>query len=83
MTVRERGRPVGAAALSTGADVVGVSCVVSHGQDPDATWAAVVHAATQLFPGRLLVGYESGEDLDAARRAGFTPTGPVRIWHRP
>jgi hypothetical protein len=32
-------------------------------------------------PSRLdLVGYEAGEDLEAATAAGFLSTGPLRVW---
>ena len=34
------------------------------------------------FPGRRLVGFEHGEALDAARAAGFTTTGALRVWVR-
>ena len=27
-----------------------------------------------------LLGYERGDGLDAARRYGFTPLGPLRVW---
>jgi hypothetical protein len=34
------------------------------------------------FPGLPLVGYESGDELKAARRAGFEVGDPLRIWVR-
>ena len=81
--VREGARLAAGAVLSCGTDVVGVSNVFSDGPAPAATWRLVVAAAAQLFPGRDLVGYEHGEDLAAARGAGFAPVGDLRIWHRP
>ncbi|MFI8338546.1 hypothetical protein ACIF8W_00430 [Streptomyces sp. NPDC085639] len=36
----------------------------------------------RAVPGLDVVGYEHGEDLEAAVRAGFTPIGPVRVWLR-
>ena len=46
--------------------------------DPDAGLRAVA----ALRPGLPIVGYERGEDLAAARRAGFTVLAPLRIWAR-
>jgi hypothetical protein len=45
-------------------------------------WAGVVRAVASLRPGLPIVGYERGEDLAAARRAGFTVLGSLRIWAR-
>jgi hypothetical protein len=45
-------------------------------------WEGVVRAVAELRPGLPIVGYERGEDLAAARRAGFTVLGPLRIWAR-
>ena len=41
----------------------------------------LLHAAV-IRPGLPIVGYERGEDLAAARQAGFTVLGPLRIWAR-
>ena len=43
-------------------------------------WRAAVDSIAGRYPGLPLVGYESGDDLAAARRAGFTSTGPLRVW---
>lgn len=64
--------------LGTGA----VSVSNLWADDPDRVWAEVVSAAGALFPGRALVGYESGADLECARAAGFTAVGPQRVWVR-
>jgi len=45
-------------------------------------WTELVSAATGLFPGRALVGYESGADLESALTAGFAICGPQRVWIR-
>lgn len=36
--------------------------------------------AAGLFPGCALVGYERGEHLETALRAGFTTIGALRVW---
>ena len=44
--------------------------------------ADAVAAVSARFPGLPLVGYEHGDSLAAARRAGFSPIGPLRVWLR-
>ncbi|MFJ3882232.1 hypothetical protein ACIPW5_32900 [Streptomyces sp. NPDC090077] len=78
---RSGARITAGAVVSTGGGVVGVSNVFAHDDaDADATWAAALDAAARHWPGLPVVGYEHGEDLDTAVRAGFTPLGPLRIW---
>jgi hypothetical protein len=36
--------------------------------------------ASSLFPGRALVGYESGDELIRAERHGFERIGRLRVW---
>ncbi|MET8528970.1 hypothetical protein [Micromonospora sp. NPDC005172] len=73
----DRGAVVGGAVLS-GDDPVGVSNLFSSTDDPDEIWRAVVVTR----PDVPLVGYESAPDLPPARRAGFIPAGPLRVWLR-
>ncbi|MGC4769832.1 hypothetical protein ACLQ25_12770 [Micromonospora sp. DT44] len=73
----ENGTVIGGAVVS-GDDPCGVSNLFSSTDDADEIWRAVVVAR----PGVLLVGYESAPDLPPARRAGFLPLGPLRVWLR-
>jgi hypothetical protein len=41
-----------------------------------------VAIAADVFPGRDLVGYELGADLDAAMAVGFLAIGPLQVWIR-
>lgn len=78
---RDGARITAGAVLSTGGGVVGVSNLFAHDEaDADAAWAAALDAAARHWPELPVVGYEHGEDLDTAVRAGFTPLGPLRIW---
>ncbi|WP_345201963.1 hypothetical protein [Streptomyces lavendulae] len=84
---RSGGRIVAGAVASAGGGVVGVSNLFTADgpeSDPagavDAAWAAVLGAVAARWPGLPVVGYEHGEDLEAAVRAGFTPIGPLRVW---
>jgi len=62
------------------AGVAGVSNLFVRGADPDLVWAGASAAVSARFPGLPLVGYEQGEDLEFARRAGFVTAGPLRVW---
>ncbi|MGW7435236.1 hypothetical protein [Streptomyces sp. NPDC054849] len=81
LAARAGGRIVAGAVASTGGGVVGLSNLFAHdGAGTDAAWAGALAAITARWPDLPVVGYEHGEDLDAALRAGFTPIGPLRIW---
>jgi hypothetical protein len=60
-------------------DVVGLSNLSDGGSDD--AWAGAIRALARCWPGLPLVGYERGEDLSAAHRAGFASIGPLRVWH--
>lgn len=78
---RTGGRIVAGAVANRSGSVVGVSNLFAH-QDTAvaATWAGTLAAVAARWPGLPVVGYESGDDLDAALRAGFTALGPLRVW---
>jgi hypothetical protein len=71
---------VSGAVLSYGAEVVGVSNLFAENGDLDTAWTNAVAAAATYFPRTPIVGYESGDDLAAARRNGFEVLGPLRVW---
>ncbi|MFE9122979.1 hypothetical protein [Streptomyces sp. NPDC007172] len=79
----ERGEATAGAVASRSGDVVGISNLYAVDGDQDAAWAGCLATVARLWPGREVVGYESGDDLTAALRAGFTPAGPLRVWLRP
>lgn len=69
--------PTAGAVLHLGTGAAAVTNVWSTGGD---VWDDLVHNATATWPGRALVGYESGADLDAALAAGFEDVGPQLVW---
>ncbi|OKK16485.1 hypothetical protein AMK09_22330 [Streptomyces sp. CB02488] len=72
---------VTAGAVASRSDqVVGVSNVFALNGGPDAAWPVVLEAVHSLFPTAPVVGYEHGDELEAALRHGFEPIGPLRIW---
>ncbi|MCY0940315.1 hypothetical protein [Streptomyces antarcticus] len=75
------GRIVAGAVVNRTGPVVGVSNLFARGDTPvGAAWAGTLAAVAARWPGLPVVGYESGDDLDAALRAGFTTLGPLRVW---
>ncbi|MEV8320211.1 hypothetical protein AB0Q95_39285 [Streptomyces sp. NPDC059900] len=76
---RCEGRIVAGAVASRSASVVGVSNLFTSA-DEESAWAGVLTEAARLWPGLPVVGYESGDSLEAAVRQGFTPVGPLRVW---
>jgi hypothetical protein len=60
--------------------IVGLSNVVAEAADEVAVWHDLEAIAAREFPGVPLVGYESDDDLEAARKAGFEVGDPLRIW---
>ncbi|MGP3689347.1 hypothetical protein ACTVZO_32400 [Streptomyces sp. IBSNAI002] len=74
----------GAVAHRGSGAVVGLSNLFAHedadAADADAAWAGALTAIAARRPDLPVVGYESGDGLDAAVRAGFTPIGPLRVW---
>lgn len=80
---RAGGRIVAGAALHTDGGVVGVSNLFARdGAGADTAWAGALAATAARRPDLPVVGYEHGEDLDTALRAGFTAVGPLRVWLR-
>jgi hypothetical protein len=82
LACRRDGAQVGGAIAYTAGGVTGISNVFKSGIADDPLWAGAVRAIARVRPGLPVVGYERGEDLAAARRAGFTVLGPLRIWAR-
>jgi hypothetical protein len=74
---------VGSLRVNRTGDDIGLSNVETKGATSEQElWQWLVAVVGDRYPGLDLVGYESGSMLDAARAAGFTPIGPLRIWVR-
>jgi len=63
-------------------NVVGLTNVVADSADETAVWHDLAAISARQFPGLPLVGYESDDDLEAARKAGFEIGDPLRVWVR-
>lgn len=83
-TVLERvedGDVTGGAVARLGSGAVEVSNI--HGLGGHAIdWLELATAVAAHFPGRPIVGFEHGADLEAALVGGFQPVGELRIWAR-
>jgi hypothetical protein len=62
--------------------VVGLSNVVADAADAVAVWRSLILLAARTFPRLPLVGYESGNELQAATAAGFEAGDKLRVWVR-
>jgi hypothetical protein len=82
LACRRAGSLLGGAIAYTADGVTGISNVFTSGIANETLWVSAARAVGTLRPGLPIVGYESGEDLATARRAGFTVLGPLRIWAR-
>src|SRR5262249_15319801 len=60
--------------------MVGLSNVVADAADEVAVWHDLAAISAREFPGLPVVGYESGDDLEAAHKAGFEVGDPLRVW---
>ena len=77
------GRPIVAAPRRVAArdrGAVGLTNVFTRTANPERARRAAVSAASELFPGVPIVGYESGDELATAHRHGFVSLGPLRVW---
>jgi hypothetical protein len=77
------GALVGGAILNRGAGVIGMSNVFALPPWRDAVWRDLPAQAARLFGDGMLVGYETGADLDRAAAGGFEAIGALRVWSRP
>lgn len=75
-------RLVAGAVLTCSERAVGLSNFFADPEMVSASWAGCLALASTLFADAVLVGYESGGALDAARAHGFTDAGPLRVWIR-
>jgi hypothetical protein len=71
---------VAGAVLNRSDTVVGISNVFTTVGGIDELWTGCLAAVGRHVPDTPIVGYESGAALDAARRHGFGPLGPLRVW---
>jgi hypothetical protein len=62
--------------------VVGLSNLFTVSADIDQAWSGAAATLSTVFPDLPLVGYERGEDLGPAHRAGFVSVAPLRVWLR-
>ncbi|MBW9055120.1 hypothetical protein [Rhizobium mesosinicum] len=76
----EHGKPIGGGILNRAAGVVGLSNLFAEGRHGETIRRGLIAQAAELYPREPLAGYEHGDDLDEALRAGFELLGPLRVW---
>lgn len=73
---------VAGAVLHRSSEVVGISNVFTGTEVASTSWEGCLALAETIFPGAILVGWETGDALAAARSHGFASAGPLRVWLR-
>ncbi|BCJ27884.1 hypothetical protein [Actinocatenispora sera] len=73
----------GGAVANRSAGSIGISNLYASTGDPASVWRGAVATAYEIFEPLPVVGYEHGDDLAAAVRAGCTPLTDLRIWLNP
>jgi hypothetical protein len=76
------GEIVAGAVVCVADGVVGLSNVFGPDDERPQTWGDAVRTIVERDPSQVIVGYEAGDDLAAARSCGFEAVGPLRVWHR-
>jgi hypothetical protein len=80
---RATGPIVAVAVANRSGDVVGLSNLFARKVCEEPVWPSCVRQVQELFPGRPIVGYEQGADLESALALGFELIGPLAVWLRP
>jgi hypothetical protein len=78
VSIQGEGGIAGGGILNRGAEVVGLSNL--FGSEIDLVWRSLTAVVGEIFPDLPLVGYEHGNELAAAKLAGFETVGPLRVW---
>lgn len=73
---------VAGAAITRTEDVAGLTCTFFHDPDPVLQRRELLSVLGSRYLNRLLVGYQSGAELDAMRDLGFREVGPLCVWLR-
>ena len=82
LAARSADRIVAGAIATHSSNVVGISNFFATEVNGSASWSGCLALARSHFACATFVGYESGEELAAAQRAGFRKAGPLRVWIR-
>ena len=72
---------VASGAVNRTGDVVGLSNVFSAFARVGPLFPGCVRLVQELYPGIPIVGYERGDNLVAAERAGFARVHGLTVWH--
>jgi len=75
-------RIVAGAVANRSATVIGLSNVFDTAGDLESAWVAAAAATAAQWGEMPIVGYESGDLLDAAHGAGFESIGELVVWIR-
>ena len=70
----------GGCAANISGEVVGFSNFFAVGQDAEPLSVGALETVGRFGTGLPIVGYETGDALERAKRIGFRSVGPLRVW---
>jgi hypothetical protein len=74
---------VAGAAITETEDIVGLSCTFFRGPNVEQQRRELLAVLDERYPSRVVLGYESGEELIVMRELGFRQIGPLCVWLSP
>ncbi|BCM93819.1 hypothetical protein IAD21_05710 [Abditibacteriota bacterium] len=80
LAARRQSQIVAGCIAKRAAECVGLSNLFLPVEEAQELQRGCIANARSTFPGFLLVGYESGADLDAMKELGFETVGELRVW---
>jgi hypothetical protein len=80
LAAEQGGQIVAGAIVTCGRPVAGISNFFARSAAAPEPWPGCLAMASSVFPGRAVVGYESGDELIRAERHGFERIGRLRVW---
>ena len=80
LAAEQGGQIVAGAIVTCARSVAGISNFFARCGAAPEPWPGCLAVASSVFPGRAVVGYESGDELIRADRHGFERIGRHRVW---
>ena len=71
---------VGGAALTETEGTIGVTCTFFRGINPQNMRQELIAYIAETYPACPIIGYASGDELEAMKELGFKEIGPLRVW---
>jgi hypothetical protein len=74
---------VAGATITETEDIVGLSCTFFRGPNVEQQRRELLAVLDERYPSRVVLGYESGDELIVMQELGFRQIGPLCVWLSP